>query len=51
MFRNVLKDIFLEFEIRSELRDLIWLYFSLMDIYKKMKNVNLGISFFEVMRE
>ena len=50
-FRNVIKDIFLEFEIRSELRDLIWLYFSLMDINKRMKNVNLGISFLEVMRE
>ena len=51
MFRNVIKDIFLEIEIPSELGDLIWLYSSLMDIDKKMKNVNLGISFLEVMRE
>ena len=51
MFRDVMKDIDLKFEYRSELHDLIWLYSSLMDIDKKLENVNLGITYLKVMRE
>ena len=36
MFRDVMKDIDLKFEYRSEFHDLIWLYSSLMDIDKKI---------------
>ena len=54
MFGYVMKDIVLfdlEFENRSELRDLIWLYSSLMDNDKNLENVKLGISYFKVMRD
>ena len=51
IFRDVMKDIDLKFEYRSELRDLIWLYSSMMGIDKRLENVNLGISYFKVMRE
>ena len=51
MFNNFMKDIIFEFGYPAELDHLIWLYSSLMDIDKKLENVNLGIRYFEVMRE
>ena len=55
MFRDVVKgiDSYFEYpyEYPSKLRDLIWLYSSLMDIDRKMEYMNIGISYLKVMRE
>ena len=53
MFGDILKDSYFEYssEILLKLRNLFWLYSSLMDIDKRLEDVNLGISDFKEMRE
>ena len=55
MFRDIVKDSYSFFERRSEivpkLRKLFWLYSCLMDIDKRLEELNLGISDFKEMVE
>ena len=55
MFRDVMKDIHSYFECNSQivakLRKLYWLYSSLMNIDKRLEELNLGISDFEEMKQ
>ena len=55
MFRDIVKDIHFNVEYGSEmvpkLRKSFWLYSNLMDIDKRLEDLNLGISDFKEMRE
>ena len=55
MFRDIVKDIHLNVEHGSEmpskLRKSFWLYSILMDIDKRLEDLNLGIGDFKEMRE
>ena len=55
MFSDTVKDSYSCFELGSEmpskLCNLFWLYSRLMDIYKRLEDLNLGISDFKEMTE
>ena len=55
MFRDIVKDIDLNVEYGSEmvpkLSNLFWLYSNLMDIDKRLEDLNLGISCFKEMTD